>query len=320
MSHQIFPSEQTHRKGGRLQPPDASLDVNTRTTATKKRNELWYRARDLVRIEALDWSHFWEKGVYERKYLERLFTDYVKEVRDKVLVLHKEENGEGEALVIPYLTRAHSEYIKSVRKKLKCLKRIHSNRAIMMTLTTDPSRHFSLQQAYRAMLKNFHKLMTWLTKKYGCHLDYLAVPEFTKKGIPHIHVVVMGVTYLINQTELSDMWSKYGQAEVVDIRRCGQGFRNSSVYNYVLKYVEKAWDCDGDSPQNLYHIGALWALNGRSYNVSKGLLEVKERVKQGYTYVGSFARNIVQMIADFDANRIRFSISFLRLSGLLWEG
>jgi len=155
-------------------------------------------------------------------------------------------------------------------------------------LTTDPSRWPSLKGAYHGLLHNFHRLMTWLTKRYGSPLQYLVVPEFTKKGVPHLHVVVLGVTWLVSQKDLSNAWVRYGQGKVVDMRRCGQGFRNSSIFHYVMKYVGKAWDLKGDSPSNLYHVSALWALNGRSFNVSRGLLEVKARVKLGFKYLGAF--------------------------------
>jgi len=273
-----------------------SLDLPTRTTATfdhaqrhRRRHDLWHLASDLVAESSLIWS---DDSDFPNE-LVRLFRQYYGDVKDKVLVLTNEKD---QAVILPYKTRVDPEYVREMRRKLRPLKKIRSDRAVMMTLTTDPSRWASLRHAHRGLLKNFHRLMTWLTKRYGSPLQYVVVPEFTKRGSPHLHVVVLGVSWLVSQAELSKMWFKYGQGKVVDIRRCGQGFRNSSVFHYVMKYVEKSWNIEDDSPSNLYHVASLWALNGRSFNTSRGLLEWKGRVKAGFVYLGCFMRRLVGVV------------------------
>jgi len=193
----------------------------------------------------------------------------------------------------------------------------------MMTLTTDPARYASLKGAYQGLLANFNHLMTWLVKRYGSSLQYVVVPEFTKKGVPHLHVVVLGVTWLVSQAELSEAWDRYGQGKIVDMRRCGQGFRNSSIFHYVLKYVEKSWSIQDESPSNLYHVATLWALNGRSFNVSRGLLDVKARVKAGFVYLGSFAYDLIlECLGKAIKFGVRVFLDGSKLDGLMssWYG
>jgi hypothetical protein len=84
-----------------------------------------------------------------------------------------------------------------------------------------------------------------------------------------------------------------------------------------MKYIEKSWDLDEDEPQNLYHVAALWALNGRSFSVSRGLLEVKRRVRMGFVYLGSFSRNIVEGLFDRGIEWGLSFISYSRLMGVL---
>lgn len=299
-----------------------SLDLPSRLIATfgqdqeeeegggRRRHELWSVVADLVSRPDL----FWWKNEETRREVVRLFKAYQEDVREKVLVISDEVN---EAFVLPYKTRADPEYIREMRQKLRPLKRIRSDRAVMMTLTTDPSRWGSLRDAYRGQMKNFHRLMSWLVKRYGCPLQYFEAPEFTKSGIPHLHAVILGVTHLVDQEDLSREWSKLGQGKVVDLRRCGQGFRNSSVFHYVMKYVEKAWDIHGDVPENLFHVAALWALNGRSFSVSRGLLQVKKRVSQGFTYLGSFAKDVVEGLFEKAVEWGRMAVEYSRLCAVL---
>jgi len=299
-----------------------SLDRAVRVTATEKpakcrrRHDLWQYANALVGRTDL----FWNERDDVKSEVVRCFQEYVKDVSDKVLVLHNEREEGGEVVVLPYKTRVDADYVREMRSRLSPLKKIKSDRAVMMTLTTNPSRWGSLAAAYHGLLYNFHRLMTWLVKRYGSPLQYLVVPEFTKSGIPHLHVVVLGVTYLVPQAEISEAWSRYGQGSIVDVRRCGLGFRNSSVFHYVLKYVQKSWDLKGDEPANLFHVAALWALGGRSFNCSRGLLEVKARVKLGFVYLGSWARNLIENLFDRGMEWGRSLVAYSRLRSVLCVG
>jgi hypothetical protein len=316
------------------EPSDPSLDRAHRTIATRAgplkepllkepkppegaglhrprrgRHFAWKEAHGSISRERINW---WKDKEMEDEVVG-WFRFYIKDVENKVLVLHngKDDEDEGEAVVLPYRTRADPDYIREVRRKLRPLKRIRSDRAVMMTLTTDPSRFVSLKEGYHGLMNSFHRLMTFLNKRYGCELQYVAVPEFTKSGIPHLHVVILGVVWVISQAELSEVWSRYGQGEVVDIRRCGQGFRNSSVFRYVMKYVEKSWDIMGDEPKNLLHVAYLWALNARSFSVSRGLLGCRERVRVGFMYLGAFVNHALELG--------HMIISWSRLMHLLYD-
>jgi len=188
-------------------------------------------------------------------------------------VLHNKREDDGaEIIILPYLTRANPDYMRKIKQKLGVLGKINSERAVLMTLTTDPKRFCSLKAAYRGLMKNKARLMDLLDKRLKARHQYVSVIEFTKTGLPHLHIVVLGVTYLLPQSELSEIWKAYGQGENVDLRQCGKGFRSLSIFHYVMKYVTKSWDLRDDKPDNLFHVAALWALDARSFTVSQGLL------------------------------------------------
>jgi hypothetical protein len=92
--------------------------------------------------------------------------------------------------------------------------------ACLMTLTTDPKMHDGLLDSWENISDSFNRLMSFLStdSRLGYRPDYVAVLEPTDTGLPHLHVVVFGEPWLIDQRELSEYWGRY-QGEVVDIRR-----------------------------------------------------------------------------------------------------
>ena len=259
-------------KGVTITPPEKVLKE------PRKRHTRYNDAQRLFRDSSLDWARQFEVGSEDRTFLISLFRDYHEDVSKRCLVLHNKREDDGaEIIILPYLTRANPDYVRKIKQKLAVLQKKSSERAVFMTLTTDPKRFPSLKAAYRGLMKNKARLMDMLDKRFETRLQYISVIEFTKTGLPHLHLIVYGETFLLPQRELSDIWEAYGQGEVVDLRQAGKGFRNPSVYHYVMKYVTKSWDLRDDKPDNLFHVAALWALDARSFTVSQGLLESVKR-------------------------------------------
>jgi hypothetical protein len=95
------------------------------------------------------------------------------------------------------------------------------NRAVVLTLTTDPKEHDGLSAALESLSDNKQRLMSWLSTDYqlGHRPPNLTVLEFTESGLPHLHVVLFGIAGGISQSAVSEKWRDYGQGSVVDLRQ-----------------------------------------------------------------------------------------------------
>lgn len=95
------------------------------------------------------------------------------------------------------------------------------------------------------MHRHFRALMMRL-KRRGLVAGYIQVPEFTKSGLAHKHIILRG-SY-IEQKVLSDMWQEIHGARVVDIRRVKDLHGTRQMGNEMAKYMAKessgrySWD------------------------------------------------------------------------------
>ena len=152
------------------------------------------------------------------------FGSYIDRVSQKEVVLRDLTARGEEYAVIPYRTRftddaRQDEQWAKFHYAWETASREYDN-ACFMTLTTDPKMHDGLLDSWENISDSFNRLMSFLStdSRLGYRPDYVAVLEPSDRGLPHLHVVVFGEPWLIDQRELSNYWAKY-QAEVVDIRR-----------------------------------------------------------------------------------------------------
>lgn len=93
--------------------------------------------------------------------------------------------------------------------------------------------------------KHFRALMARL-KRRGLVTGYIQVPEFTKSGLAHKHIILRG-SY-IDQAMLSAMWQEIHGAKIVDIRRIKKLHGKGRLANEMAKYMAKenalrySWD------------------------------------------------------------------------------
>jgi len=245
--------------------PLESKKTTVKVTRPKRRHESYYEANNIVRSGRFSWHQRldWVDAIMQK------FESYLDDVEDKVILLEN-SLGSGEYLALPYFTRANPQYIRKVSRRLRSLKKV--KHGVLMTLTTDPKLFCSLDDAHKSMMKNFHKLMAFLTKKHRHELQYVKVPEFTKSNIIHLHVAFMGIDYLIDQQELSEKWMEYGQGQIVDVRYFGPTHSRDGAFGYIMKYVEKGWQ--KQNGKNSSHLALLWSMNARGYSTSQDLLTV----------------------------------------------
>jgi len=127
-------------------------------------------------------------------------------------------------LCLPYRTRYNDgrragDIREGFENALRSATKRHNN-AVILTVTTDPKRHSGLSEALENLTKNKGRIMSWLSTEYqlGHRPENLTVLEFTETGLPHLHIVLFGVSYAVSQEQLSAKWGDYGQGSVVDIR------------------------------------------------------------------------------------------------------
>jgi hypothetical protein len=74
-------------------------------------------------------------------------------------------------------------------------------------------------------------------KRRGLIHGYIKVPEQSKNGKQHLHIIFRG-SY-IEQAWISAMWQEIHKAKVVDIRRVNKGRTKAQLAGYMAKYMSK---------------------------------------------------------------------------------
>lgn len=98
-----------------------------------------------------------------------------------------------------------------------------------LTLTSSPGSPPDCQ-------RDFRRLMMRL-KRRGLVQGYIRVPEYTKSGLQHLHIIFRG-SY-IDQALLSHLWDQLHSAKIVDIRAVkpikGKGGIAAEMAKYMVK-------------------------------------------------------------------------------------
>ena len=114
-------------------------------------------------------------------------------------------------------------------------------------------------------------------KRRGLLQGYIKVPELSKNGKQHLHVLFRG-SY-IEQAMISDWWQELHQAKIVDIRKVKGGRNPRQLASYMAKYMSK---------ENIYRYSWNWGW------VWRGFCKDWDRLKKLflYTYGAINAENV----------------------------
>ncbi|GAH92905.1 unnamed protein product, partial [marine sediment metagenome] len=176
----------------------------------------------------------------------------------------------------------------------KKIRGLRSDRGVFLTLTLDPKRFLSLDDAYNNLRAGWNRLLTMLQKRYGRRLKFVKVVEFQRNGSPHLHVLFFGITRLLDAGELREFWdARYGAGTFVYLKKL-QGYNNGSgVISYLVKYLKKYLDApmvefqgpDGLTDAVAFEQLALsWALNLRAFSTSKGIFNTPPMTNSNLTW------------------------------------
>lgn len=127
-----------------------------------------------------------------------------------------------ETLLVPYVTRFNApSRVADSRERVETAfdaARGRFERAVMVTLTSDPKRHESVAAAGESLLADVSRFKSWVAtdSRIGHRPPSVVIPEFTDSGLPHAHVVLFGVSWVVAHAELSAYWShRRDRGEVV---------------------------------------------------------------------------------------------------------
>jgi hypothetical protein len=196
---------------------DWGLDLGDRDSRQYPRD----RARSIldkrVRLDGRG-GHDYRAGLLRQLGTEREIQ------QDKFKILRRVRGSGPEHLLIPYLTRFNDadragDIQQGFRTALQRASQRHQD-AVVVTLTSDAKRFSSVSEAVDGLTEAKGRFMSWLSTDYqlGSRPDNLTVLEWTAGGLPHVHLVLFGIDWLLPQSKIAAKWDSLGQGSVVDIR------------------------------------------------------------------------------------------------------
>jgi hypothetical protein len=145
-------------------------------------------------------------------------------LQDKFKLMRRVQATGNDYALLPYLTRFNSAkramFVRDGFNMAPLAAGDAYSDAVVMTLTIDSKRFDGLDAALISLYDLKGQLLPWLSTGYklGSRSDNLSVLEFTGSGLPHVHVVLFELNWVVLQSSLAAKWDDYGQSSVVDIR------------------------------------------------------------------------------------------------------
>jgi len=115
-----------------------------------------------------------------------------------------------------------------------------------LTLTSSNESPDTCQRSWRVIYMRL--------KRRGLVQAYIKVPELSKNGKQHLHIILRGE--YIAQAALSEMWQEIHKAKVVDIRRCNLKRGKRGLAAYMAKYMSK---------ENIFRYSWSWSWVWRGF-------------------------------------------------------
>jgi len=133
-----------------------------------------------------------------------------------------------------------------------------------LTLTSSKDSPDTCQRSWRCLYMRL--------KRRGLVRAYIKVPELSKNGKQHLHIIYEGD--YIAQAAISEMWLEIHHAKIVDIRKAYAGNGNKGLALYLAKYMSK---------ENAFRYSWSWSW------VWKGFVKDWTALKRLWRYNNQFA-------------------------------
>lgn len=193
------------------------------------------------------------------------------------------------------------EYREMLKAKFGWLHFVRFNK--FLSFTVDPNRFFHLHEEFEALNKGWHKIASWLRKRYG-KFFYVRVLELQKSGRPHLHVPAVLPDW-IDYDKTQELWDKKYNIGVQCKFRSIEQNKQVNGLSYILKYVSKTMTNLKDSTENVYS-ALLFASNKRLFSIGDArtalnvnpFLETHHRVSATWEYEGSTFASELRAFCD----------------------
>ena len=215
------------------------------------------------------------------------------------MVLQKQEDNlrvmgevEKETFAVKCSKRGNDVYWWRVAKRLGFLNDLPNNilfdphstdkvsNVLFVTLTYDVKRS-TVRNAWDTIGEDFNNWIRNIRKKFG-GISHLRCWEASKKGYPHIHVLMIFHDYEFKVTRIGEKFrilekeefekSYHSFVDVQALRELGQGVR------YITKYLTKT---KKENPTQNLTLALCWLFRKRSFAVSGDLYELlQEEIKK----------------------------------------
>lgn len=179
-------------------------------------------------------------------------------------------NDKGEKLLLPLTHRFSVEYMKKIRSRMSSLKKRHNeSSAVMLTLTLNPALYKNKLEMWLSIKDDLHRFM--MLFKYHFKKEkrdfppYLSAIHSQKNGNPHIHIVFLNATRLMDWHKIEKFWGK----GYVWINRTQGGGKIRHPVSYITKYITRTFT---KVKENSLTQAMVWFFACRSYSYSRGLV------------------------------------------------
>ena len=242
-------------------------------------------------------------GEKERETIEEEFQDYREEVGNYKIILRRKSEisnffnqEEPKYKILPYITRFTNrkialENLDKMDAAFDYMSKRYKN-GVHLTLTTDPKRFYSLYAANRHFSKAFNRYMSFLSRKRGKRLHYIAAYEYTKTGLLHAHVLFFGISWLSHKHAITEDWDRCGQGRITYVypiknnngrwtyakSKPSDLKEGKTAKDYLKKYLLKS--IDNPKEGMLY-----WAFNKRYFSCTRAALATTTDQQQPIPYI-----------------------------------
>jgi hypothetical protein len=250
------------------------LSEKPRLSLTRLQGELWTGNPEAISKFYDEWVNFDEYVCLERE----------------------DDSGNIDYVFLKCKKRGNDVYNRWIWARLRDLKYLEYP-SVFITLTCDPKIwNCSKYDIWLFYPKLFNKFMSYVKKKLGSdYVGFFRVWEATKKGYPHIHLIIFTKRRrYLSRKQLEQWWGAFVWIERVR--------HTIKAVMYLIKYLLKSLD-----EQNLT-IQILWFLRMRSFGVSKSLFYLIQCKRN--------SNQILQQCLDGSA----FPVYVYRFLGVFWLG
>lgn len=182
------------------------------------------------------------------------------------------ENIEENKILIELDNRYCKSYQDKINRRAKYIGwKFRRSRSVLLTLTIDPFKYnndkYLMWVDIKKQLNRFLTNVKYHFKKEKRRFPpYICSIEAQKNGNPHLHIVFLGASRLLDWRQIRDIW-KLGH---IFINRDNDNRKIRNPVNYLMKYISKTYTDTNE--KNELTQALCWLFNIRSYQCSRGLI------------------------------------------------